>query len=54
MLKEAEILRDDFLVANDGDQDKAFLAACQLVLNYAAKIDQLKSVSSVGFTRRGV
>ncbi|MEO0922999.1 MAG: hypothetical protein AAFY09_09540 [Pseudomonadota bacterium] len=52
LFTEAEILRDDFLSANDGNKDAALLAACQNMIRLANELDQARHFTSVGYLRK--
>ena len=52
LLKEAEILRADFLAANDGILEDAFLAACQHVVRLVTELEHTKHMTSAGFLRK--
>lgn len=52
LFTEAEILRDDFLSANEGNVDAALLAACQHVIRLVGELEQARYVTSVGYLRK--
>lgn len=51
LFTEAEVLRDDFLAANEGNVEHALLAACQQLLKLTNDLEQSRHSTSVGYLR---